>query len=314
MGTREEDYYGASNQPAEAEAGNENDAQAAEPVIGINPYFPDESQEAAPVEPEAQDAPAPAADAAPTFDPATDAAAGIDVNSPEYKHFQAAFTRSTQRAKSELETELDRRLAALETQSQMAQVEQQTTVEATAPDGLYNISWNDFDSGASRLDADSMLAGNEAEIVAVVKPMIEHVLREVNEQNQAAQRAQVEVQTKAYLTNVANEIGKYGADKHQSFVNLMVENVQFARSQPVQFANYAVAKLGIDPNAQPGQESAPAPTPQTPASVATPATQVQPARPTATPAGPGATRPPKFKGRTAHEITEAAVAYAFDNM
>ena len=84
---------------------------AVETVMGDNPYFPAEAQESSPEQSSEEQVGDPASqegeqasdqaqdDPEPTFDIETDRAAGINVDSPEYKHFQGHYTRATQALK-----------------------------------------------------------------------------------------------------------------------------------------------------------------------------------------------------------------------
>lgn len=226
--------------------------------MGINPYFDEaepEQQETAPEDGAALDAPASddgqqddyqqaQGEPEPTFDTEQDAAAGIDVNSPEYKHFQAAFTRHTQR-RTQAPVQQSDEFDDLRRENTARRIEQETT--ASQGDGeipTYDVTFEDFQ--APQLAPDSPLSGYEDSVLKIVVPAIKHMLSKVNEQGSQYVQQQRTQKTHAYLTQVIDAIGQQGGEsaKAQAF-SLLREYAPIAQKDPVKWARFAATTLGL---------------------------------------------------------------------
>jgi hypothetical protein len=274
--------------------------------MGPNPYFPDEElppEQGASADP-GQPAPEDGQEnPEPTFDPVEDAAAGIDVNSPNYKHFQAAFTRKMQAAKGrDLAAELD---AMKMERTQQKIVEGDTT--APAPEiQSFELKWDGFRPGM--LPADNPLSGTEADISTLVRQHVEYAVAQVNRQNEQFYQTQKLAQTRDYLTQVVDEIGNYaGPEKKQEALTLLQEHIGVAKADPVKWARFAVNYLGIQVE-QPPAAAAPAPAHSGNAARTVQQIKGQATRPSQS-SGASAPKPKTFSGPNA---TAAAIGYALD--
>ena len=239
----------------------------------------------------------------PTFNAEMDASNGINVNSPEYKYFQAAFTRARQNDKPQgrnVEAELDE-LRAMQTRQQ---IEREATEQPLPELPSYRVDWQNF--RAPQLPPDSPLAGHEEAVLEVLKPTVEYVLSKVNEQGQQfAQQARA-VQARDYITEVVEEIGvRGGPEAKTKALSMLREYRDIARSTPEKWARFVVGSLGLIGQNGDSHPAPPAGNPQRMAQQV----RSQGTRPSA----PSAAVPriPKFEGKDA---TRKYVEYAFDQV
>lgn len=293
-------------------------SEAVETVLGDNPYFPAEQQDS----PSAQSAEGQAGDESsdgddgqtvadqaqgdpePTFDVEADKAAGINVESTEYKHFQAAFTKLRQADKAAPKKERDfaAEIDALKQAKALQDLGLEQAKSNAEPEFTYSVDWKDFKP--AQLGQDNPLAGHEASIVEIVKPIVERVMAQVNAQSAQYVNQQRLVQTRDYLTNVVDEIGKQGGDEAKAqALDLLKEHIDIAKSSPQKWAKFVVGTLGLTKTIEPAAA----------ASSATPVKKiVQQAKSIAVrPSAPSSAGPkkPEFKGKTA---TRDAVLWAMD--
>lgn len=223
---------------------------------GENPYFPQE--------PVAEEAPVPTEQASeqpaqPTFDAETDAAAGFDVNSPEYKHFQAAFTRARQADKAKLEESISERVTALEAQ-QLAAGQPEATGEPSPmnEDGIMRIPWDSY--AIPELGDDSGLQGVESEISELIQDHIRHAIEKIAEQQMAALREQQVDQSVRVVADFITEVTNSDATKGEQVMSLLREYSDIAERDPQRWMQFARTSLGLSDTEKP----APAPAPSSP--------------------------------------------------
>lgn len=238
----------------------------------------------------------------PTFDTETDASNGLDVTSPEYKHFQAAFTRARQNDKPngrDIGAELDE-IRALQARQQ---IEREATEQPASEIPAYTVNWQNF--RVPQLSQDSPLAGHEDAVLEILKPLVEHVLDSVNQQGQHFVEQSRAVQARDYITEVVEEIGNRGGPNAKTqALSMLKEYRDIARATPQKWARFVVNSLGLNGTQSPGPNpSSPAGNPQRMAQQV----KSQGTRPSAPSAAPK--RQPVFKGRNA---TAQAVAYALE--
>lgn len=290
--------------------------------MGSNPFFPDEpanesEQDLSPegeelddsafldgeqqddYQQEAQGEETPEA----TFDPEQDAANGIDVESPEYKHFQAAFTRATQRAKAQAASK-QRDTAEFDEfrRQQVAQRIATETVENPPEVPSYDVSFDNFQ--APQLSEESAIHGYEADILKVVVPAIKHAVDSVNNQARQFVEATKAHEAQGYITKVVEEIeARGGAEARDQAIGMLREYVDIAKVNPQKWARFVVNSLGLSE----GKSAAgKAPAVRNPQQVARQVRgqQTRPSAPSS-----AAPRTPQFKGKTA---TRDAVAFALE--
>jgi hypothetical protein len=234
-----------------------------------------------------------------TFDPEQDAANGIDVESPDYKHFQAAFTRATQRAKapSKESAEFDE----IRRQNTARQIATEAA-EALPEIPSYDVNFDGFQ--APKLGEDSGIAGFEGEILKVVIPAIKHAVESVNSQAKQYVEATKAHEAHGYLTKVVEEIeARGGPQARDAALGMLREYVDIAKSNPQKWARFVVNSLGLQAEGQAPRKATGVRNPQQVARQV----RGQVSRPSSPSAA--APRPPQFKGKTA---TRDAVAFALE--
>lgn len=228
--------------------------------MGENPFFPTqepdpqvgEPEQSASQDPSTNTPEIPVEPAAPTFDPATDRQAGINVESSEYKHFQAAFTRARQNDKSTLEQRMD--------QFEADRVREQITpeVEAQPTNGALQVRWQGYQMPVLQ-DQESPLSGCEGDIIAIVQHAANHIIGDIYGQQVAALQTQNANVAKQKVGDFVTSIDD-PAKAHEA-VTLLREYNDIARNKPDQFIAFATHQLGLAPTAPaPAAPTAPAPT------------------------------------------------------
>ena len=301
--------------------GSETRAQAQRPTVpyGDNPYFPvnqdasagaeddqgDDmglSGESAQGNAQGQDAPEP------TFNEEQDRAAGINVDDPVYRKAMTLLAKS---APAETDEEVDARAVAARKRLVEEQQAQQNDDEVPA----LELNWEGFQ--VNPVPQDDPLSGHEDTIARIVREHVEYAVASVNRQNKQFVEQTKLKQTRDYISNVIDEIGKVaGAPAKSKALDLLQEFAPLAKSAPQKWARFVVRELGIqvDGGQSPqGEPKAPAATPagrqpqdgnklhQQFRGRATP--------PSAPRSGASASRKPEFSGKSA---TKDAVAWAFD--
>jgi hypothetical protein len=287
------------------------DEAFAETPMGPNPYFPEEqdasakdpatdptgAENAPPVEGQEEGSPDP------TFDVEADRAAGLNVDSPEYKRFAEAFARKA--APKAPERDLAAEMDALRAEQAKADIARDTTPAEQAPETpAYKVDWNGFT--VAKAPEDSPIHGVEDEISRQVRQHVEYAIGRVNQQNAEYTRVAKLTQTRDYLNQVVEEIGHVGGSgKQQEAMALLKQYLPIAKSDPVGWARFVVSKLGI-PTEAPAKAPASAPTGD-PQKVAR---QVKSSATRPTGSGRTTVTKPEFKGPNA---TRDAIAWALDH-
>jgi len=229
---------GTDNRPTEIER---------KPVpMGDNPYFPaDDSpqpQETEVPEGETQVAADEAipsteepegeqrTDQEPTFDIETDRNNGIDVDDPNYKHYQAAFTRARQRDKDEVHT----RIEQLEQQAQLKKVESETAPSVNEQPEFISINWTEFDT--PNAGAESALSGVEDEVSQLVQKHIDYAVRNIGTQQQVAIQQYQAQQAQSAITEF---VGQLPPSKTSEAIQLLEEYREFAKATPDKWIKFA---------------------------------------------------------------------------
>lgn len=224
---------------------------------GENPYFPSEVEAADAPEPTPEPAPEPAQ---PTFDAETDAAAGFDVHSPEYKHFQAAFTRARQADKAKIDDAITERMTALEAQ-QLAAGQPEATGEPSPmnEDGIMRIPWDSYN--VPELGDDSGLLGVESEISGLIQDHIRHAIESIAAQQMAALREQQVDQSVQVVADFITEVTNSDATKGEQVMNLLRDYSDIAERDPQRWMQFARTSIGLTDTEQPAPAAPAPPTP-----------------------------------------------------
>lgn len=115
-----------------------------------------------------------------------------DPDSPEYKHFLSAYTRKRQKDTEKLRA-LEEEIAKLKGQGQATPTEAEGTSSGDdLPDDPYVIKFDGFTPEIPQAGDDSSLGGIEAEVAAIVNPLIQqhigHVMSQLRYKNEAAEK------------------------------------------------------------------------------------------------------------------------------
>lgn len=239
----------------------------------------------------------------PTFDPAQDRAAGIDVEHPYYQKALAEIKRAAEQARQQDEPDVD-------LEAKKRQVEEQTahSTEIEVPE--LAVSWEGFQ--VNQFEADSPLHGLEGDLARVVREHIEFAVASVNRQNKEIAQQQVQLQTRNYISAIIDEIGKVaGPQAKGQAIDLLQEYAPLAKSAPQKWARFVVRELGIDVNgsAQAAEPAATNAAKAPPARKTASQVRSQSVPPSAPRAGGAASRTPRFDGPTA---TRDAISWALD--
>jgi hypothetical protein len=287
---------------------------------GDNPYFPtaptenaapegdgdqwfseDGSGESAPAAPQGQEIPDP------TFNEEQDRALGFDVTDPVYRKALALLAKAPP-----AETELEVETKALDARKRLAEEQQAQGQDDSVP--TIEVSWEGFQ--INPLPQDDPLAGHEDKIARIVREHVDFAIATVNRQNKQFVETTKLTQTRDYISNVIDEIGKVGGTAAKSkALDLLQEYAPFAKTAPQKWARFVVTTLGITPetgqSAQ-GEPKAPVASPAKESPNGNKIRQQVQARsipPSAPRSGASAVRKPQFSGKTA---TQDAVAWALD--
>ncbi|HUT59107.1 MAG TPA: hypothetical protein VNA25_14760, partial [Phycisphaerae bacterium] len=234
--------------------------------MGINPYFPegtsDDEQAGSEADTVATEAAATDAgeQAASTgedqFMAPGDIPEGMDTSDPNYKHFQAAFTKATQKRADETKA-LREELDALKAQFQAGGKKPNEQVEEVVgpppgPPGVVQVDFSGYQPPT--LDEESPLNGLEAEITQLMIPIVNHTVNNIAQQQQRYMDAAAREQTIGELEGFVNQVGAQHPGKQAEAIALLKEYAAFAQSDPKKFITFATGALQIGQQAAPPTE------------------------------------------------------------
>jgi len=243
----------------------------------------------------------------PTFDEEQDRAAGFDTTDPVYRKALALLAKAPQ---AETDTELEAK--NLEAKKRLIEEQQAQGSSDQVPE--LSLNWEGFQ--VNPFSPDDPLSGHEEQIARIVREHVEFAVASVNRQNKQFVEQSKLVQTRDYISNVIDEIGKVGGPQAKSkALDLLQEYAPFAKTAPQKWAKFVVNELGIKPDGGQSPQAQAKPAAAAPAQGSPNGNKLRQqvkarsVTPSAPRSGASATGKPQFRGKTA---TQDAVAWAFD--
>ena len=250
--------------------------------LGTNPWFPEETETApAQTQPASSDEETEATDQLasepgeqevveaanqePTFDLEEDRRRGIDVDDPNYKHFQAAFTKATQRHKKDAHVEADKlleRLEQIEGKQRKDEAEAEIGEPTDSPEAI-RLNFDGFTvTDVPALPEGQELSGYEDQIARIAVPLVQQVaqyaVEDIQRQQMAfMQRMQAE-QAKQQVTTFLSDVETQHPEKAREAIHMLKEYKDFARQTPEKWVTFARKVLDLDAAPEQAPEVSPA--------------------------------------------------------